>query len=109
MSAESRRATPSFVEISMSKGETTPPDIRVDWLGGNCPVQAEGTINGRPFYFRARGNSWRMNIGGGDVVTEPEWSYDADYGTGPFDAGWMTQDQALTFIQQSAERFTNEQ
>lgn len=29
---------------------------------GNCPVQAEGTIDGFPFYFRARGGSWKLSI-----------------------------------------------
>ena len=46
--------------------------LKIDMLGGNCPVQAEGTIDGRPFYFRARGQSWSMGIGG-DVVGDPDW------------------------------------
>jgi len=73
------------------------PEVIIQMLGGNCPVQAEGTINGQPFYFRARGDSWRMNIG--------DWSYEEDYGTGPFDAGWMTEDEARAFIKQSADKF----
>ena len=32
--------------------------LMIDWCGGNCPVQAEGKINGKPFYFRARGECW---------------------------------------------------
>lgn len=24
--------------------------IEIDWLGGNCPVQAVGKIDGEPFY-----------------------------------------------------------
>lgn len=30
--------------------------------GGLCPVQAEGKINGLPFYFRSRGGSWSLSI-----------------------------------------------
>lgn len=72
---------------------------KIRCLGGNCPVQAEGTIDGKEFYFRARGDSWSLRIGGNDVVGDPEWRYDQDYGSGPFDAGWMTEGEALEFIQ----------
>jgi len=33
-------------------------DLRIDHIAGVCPVQADGTVNGRPFYFRARHGSW---------------------------------------------------
>jgi len=46
-----------------------------------------------------------MNIGGADVVWAPEWSYEEDYGAGPFDAGWMTEDEARAFIKKSADKF----
>lgn len=81
------------------------PDIQIKWLGGNCPVQAEGTVNGKEFYFRARGDSWSMQIGGEDVVGDPEWEYEEDYGEGPYDAGWMTEDEARAFLQQAAELY----
>ncbi len=29
---------------------------------GKCPVQAEGKINGFPFYFRSRGGNWSLSI-----------------------------------------------
>jgi len=29
---------------------------------GTCPVQAEGKINGLPFYFRSRGRYWMLAI-----------------------------------------------
>lgn len=74
------------------------------WIGGKCPVQAEGTIGGKEFYFRARGDSWRLNIGG-DVVMNPEWAYGEDYGDGPYDAGWMTEEEALAFIEKAASLY----
>lgn len=83
------------------------PDIIIKYIGGNCPVQAEGTINGQPFYFRARGDGWRIGIGGNDIVAAPDWSYEEDYGDGPYDAGWMTKDEARAFIKQSAEKFVS--
>ena len=85
----------------------TTPDIVIQWLGGNCPVQSKGFINDKPFYFRARGDSWRMNIGGADIVEAPHWSYEEDYGDGPFDAGWMTEDEARSFIEKSARLFAS--
>ena len=29
---------------------------------GACPVQAEGTVDGLPFYFRARGGEWTLSV-----------------------------------------------
>jgi hypothetical protein len=29
---------------------------------GFCPVQCEGTIDGLPFYFRARGSAWQFCV-----------------------------------------------
>lgn len=79
--------------------------ILVETIGGNCPVQAEGTVNGNPFYFRARGQAWSLCIGGEDVVAQPEWFWRQSYGTEPFEAGWMTEDEARGFIQAAAERW----
>jgi hypothetical protein len=73
-------------------------EMEIRWIGGNCPVQAEGTIDGKEFYFRARGDSWSMDIGGDDPVAGGEWSYEEDYGKGPYDAGWMTIEEARGFI-----------
>lgn len=83
----------------------TMSDININMLGGCCPVQAEGTIDGKPFYFRARGSSWSMSIGGSDVVGNPEWFYKQAYGVDGFSAGWMTEEEALTFINQSAKLY----
>ena len=89
----------------MSNPETPPPEIVITCLGGNCPVQAEGTIDGKPFYFRSRGEHWSMSIGGEDVVGNPEWRHEEEYGDGPFEAGWITEDEAREFIKKSAGRF----
>ena len=85
----------------------TMSDIKIDMLGGNCPVQAEGTIDGKPFYFRARSSSWSMSIGGSDVVGNPEWYFQQAYGEDGYSAGWMTEEEALTFINQSANLYIN--
>lgn len=64
---------------------------------GACPMQGEGTVDGLPVYFRARGASWKLEISAevdGDAVgvgfgEAPGWIMGADYGSWP-DAGWIT-------------------
>ena len=70
--------------------------IWFDYIGGNCPVQAEGTIGGYPFYFRARGERWYLEIY--DHGESDPWLYEEDYPHGQFSAGWMPQYEALHFI-----------
>lgn len=89
----------------MSDSPTTHASVIIECLGGNCPVQAEGTIDGIPFYFRARGEHWSMSIGGPDAVGQPEWYHEEEFGDGPYDAGWMSEEDANKFIRQSANRF----
>ena len=81
--------------------------LRIDYLDGTCPVQADGLILGTPFYFRARGESWRFSVGndpvGVSVGATEGWSYTEQYGDGePFTAGWMTNSEALGFIHKAA-------
>lgn len=73
--------------------------ITLDTIGGNCPVQAEGTVDGKQFYFRARGDSWQLHIGDGehDLWTNPLFYTEQAYGTWP-EAGWMPQHEAVGFI-----------
>lgn len=73
--------------------------------GGNCPVQIEGTIDGRPFYFRARGEHWSLEIhptATGHYLSWPDdraqWTIEQEWGDGPFDAGWMSIDTAMDII-----------
>lgn len=84
------------------------PGLFINLIGGNCPVQADGTFDGLPFYFRARGEAWAVRIAqeGEDPVTvgwgdQNGWAYAEDYGEGPFEAGWMDIDEALDFIRRS--------
>ena len=74
-----------------------PEGVTCEFYGTNCPVQADGTVDGKPMYFRARGSKWTLGIGG-DPVIEPEWFYSEGYPGGRFDAGWMTEDEATAFI-----------
>ena len=84
-------------------------NLIIEAIGGWCPVQAEGTVNGIPFYFRARGARWKMCIG-----TEPidislgwakGWCKSEEFGEGPYDAGYMALDIAEGIIVKCADEF----
>ena len=49
-----------------------------------CPLQIEGTIDGVSFYFRARGESWSIRIGGNDPVDAPQWHKCERWGDGRY-------------------------
>jgi hypothetical protein len=81
------------------------PAFDVHHLGGLCPVQAEGTVNGHRFFFRARGARWRMYVAGQpgehtDPMGKDGWLFEEPYGTWP-DAGYMDQSTAQACIQRS--------
>lgn len=83
-------------------GKESLPEIAVGDIGGYCPVQAEGTFDGVPFYFRARGERWTIGVGGDDIWLKPDWFYEEPYGDGPFAAGWMSISEAEGFIRKAA-------
>lgn len=74
--------------------------IDIVTIGGNCPVQAEGKINGEEFYFRARGEHWALNVGGKDVVGDPRARVQGRYvdETNKYEAGWMSEEKARELI-----------
>lgn len=92
-------------------------NLKIDYFGGQCPVQAEGAIDDNPFYFRARGCSWSLTIvkPGGDAIAQEAagddlilhvWGYygepDDIYG-----AGWMSQEEAENYLNQAVEKYKN--
>ena len=93
--------------MEQGDAETTRPDILIDYMGGNCPVQAEGTIDGKPFYFRARGDNWSLGIGG-DPVGTPEWEHAQWFGAWP-DAGWMSEEEAMQLLRFAAQKFHDQE
>lgn len=90
--------------------------VLIDSLGGNCPVQAEGIIGPAPFYFRARGEHWSIEIGGGFVLEDADKGIPAEgfymeekWGDGPFSAGWMSEKEATLLIYRAARVFLSTQ
>lgn len=88
--------------------EAVVSDLSIDYLGGNCPVQAEGTINGMPFYFRARGNMWSFGAGddpvGAAMGLAVGWRATGEYGES-YDASWMSEDDAMRIINRCATEY----
>lgn len=77
-------------------------NLKITYLGGQCPVQAEGTVDGVPFYFRARHRHWTFTAGA-DPLNEDEFYISNVYGTGPHDAGYMPEEVALGIIRYCAD------
>lgn len=78
------------------------PRIRLDWLGGMCPVQGGGEIDGAEFYFRARWRHWSFTVGPDDA---PLFDVEEEWGDGPYDAGYMDLDEAERLIQRCADEY----
>ncbi len=91
----------------------TRPQLEIETISGYCPVQAEGTCcGGHRFYFRARGSAWTVEISRHRSPTHPihlpaeeVWMYGEPYGEGPFDAGYLSDDEARDFIGKAVRLF----
>lgn len=87
----------------------------VETFGGNCPVQAEGTV-GTPlgryvWYFRARGDGWRLDVGERldehGLVPDGEELITAHGTYGPWpDAGYMEDADAARYITDALVAFS---
>lgn len=78
-------------------------DIKYDWgPSGNCPVQAEGTINGNKFYFRSRGTGWTLEFNEEKHGDKPKSQYGEWYFKWP-DGGWIDEETARKFIEKGAK------
>ena len=96
-----------------------PKGVKIETIGGNCPVQCDGyfiTEKGKHrFYFRARGDSVTCDVtkdpAKGDPLSLSEdevWSWGFRYGqlTG-FSAGWISHEFALGCIVEAFHAFRN--
>lgn len=81
---------------------TREPEIEYTELGGACPVQADGAIDGHPFYFRYRGDQWSLTIApiGGDPMDTIAAVYfrSRDNHTGEYFNGWMEDDEVREIV-----------
>lgn len=93
------------IEVSISGDLTAEkfeaPDLSVlsvDWVSGNCPVQAEGHVNGVSFYYRARGWHQSFETSDGFLMQEPVIG-------SQFDAGWISEEDARFFISRASASY----
>lgn len=77
---------------------------RITMLGGQCPVQAEGTVGSKRFYFRSRWEQWSLHIGD-DPIYNPEFVYGEPWGKTPGDAGYMPEDEAIAMIARGLDAY----
>jgi hypothetical protein len=82
-------------------------------LYGQAPVQAEGTVIGKRFYFRARWDSWSFSVADSEDIDPvdvqlPEQGFlrEGQYGRrNGYDASRMKYDDAEAVIRQCAQEF----
>jgi len=92
-----------------------PEKVELVYAGGSCPFQAEGRVDGYPFYFRSRGQHWSLqiclnrecetNYVNWPFQGQPLWIHREKYSEDEFAAGWITAVEASKFITQAIERF----
>ncbi|MGO4441194.1 hypothetical protein [Rhizobium sp. RAF56] len=81
------------------------PEFKLTELSGYCPVQGQGQLDGQYWYFRARGSSWRFELGGNDSGSKvPVWWHEEYWpnDTG-FEAGYLTDEEAISCILKAVE------
>jgi len=86
--------------------------FKIDMLGGNVPVQGEGTIDGLPWYFRARGRGWSFEVckDPGMTADMPGWSngliFDVWHESHAWpDVGWIEHEDAEVIIHCCADLY----
>ena len=82
--------------------------VSVETYGGMCPVQVEGTIDGKPFYFRGRHNTISLAIAStsfGDIFAEDAWYYEEVYGDDNFAAGCIPLSEVAEFINKAIKMY----
>lgn len=93
--------------------------IYISEPSGTCPVQAEGTINGYPFYFRSRYMRWSIRVArnkDGDPFDNDAWYYDEDYPSIEGEehlrwvsVGYAAKEECIKFIERCAETFISKE
>ena len=81
------------------------PEVVIDTIGGACPTQAEGTVNGIPFYFRARSGAWDFTIGSDPVGQQLTGGADYEASGDDDTYGWMDTAEVEAIIREHATMF----
>lgn len=103
----------SAVKVEIREMKKLNARIEIKYFGGQAPVQAEGVIDGREFYFRARGNHWEFSVAkvsgltnwAGDSKEAAAFFVEEDYGREPFAASHMPEEKAAKIITDCVLRY----
>jgi len=68
-------------------------------FGGNCPVQGDGELDGKYWYFRARHEAWSFDVSADDEGPA-DWEHCEEYGSS-HDASWMPDEDVLKCIEKA--------
>ncbi|HEX8833571.1 MAG TPA: hypothetical protein VF719_05190 [Abditibacteriaceae bacterium] len=87
--------------------------VKIKTLTGHAPVQAEGTICGKRFHFRARWSGWCLSVAEDESVdpidintSEQGFYVEGDYGRkGGYEASYMPDEDAKAIIERCAQAF----
>ena len=101
--------TQSDIGRPLATSTNEPKIVFTEPPSGCCPVQAEGFVDGYPFYFRSRWEHMRFNVaasGRASAWANVAWSYVEKYKDGePFAAGGASTEECLEFINRAAARW----
>jgi len=90
--------------------------LEFEFISSMAPVQAEGRVAGRPFYFRARTQRWEftlaqnpsddpVELGPEDVPRGAAWYRTGEVLGGPFAASYLPLDEATSIIRDCAREY----
>ncbi len=90
------------------------PHIQIEFLGGLAPVEARGTIDGRPFFFHACWDGWGFAVAldpnedprGIARSDDQRYYVEGEYGdAGQYEASYMPHEEAEKIIRRCIEMF----
>lgn len=90
--------TEQTMQEAMAHLEFRHPGLHVEWAGGLCPFQAEGTLHGLPFYFRFRHSTGTLRVGG-DLHFKALYAAGMEFGEDE-DQSWLSGDPFVDLLSQ---------
>lgn len=89
-------------------------ELLIDSITSPSPVQAEGTIGGNKFYFRARWDTWSFAVSENPeidpvLVDSPEKGFyiEEKYGNNSYEAGYMPLEKVNSILEHCADLYLN--
>jgi hypothetical protein len=105
----SARPAPVLGGLEGTAGEIHEDGLDLRFFGA-CPVQGDGTLDGRFCYYRARGTGWRFSVWAQGVtqtdeygLPEPdaEWFYGEPEAYAFPDGGWLHRDVSIANLREA--------